>query len=146
MKNTDTWDEVIVIADEPNVNGVIYPREELELAFNKYMKQEHRYGELNQSGTKLDIDRISHELKNVHFEGNKLYGEIAVLNTPMGNAVKTLLAEMGSNFTLGLCATAKLSTEPVHSMDLFAPNKLYQKAADVTVIGVSVLEKNKTNH
>jgi len=135
-----TWHEIIVIADTPNINGVVYSREELERAFERYMAQPNRFGSLSPDSS---FDKISHHLKSVAFEGDVLYGEIEILRTPFGNLLKDLLKTVPRSLTLGLIAKATMDNT-VRSKDLFEESGLI--ATNVNVEAVCVLDKDLTNH
>jgi hypothetical protein len=51
-------------------------------------------GELNHpSGPTVNLDRVSHIVKELNEDGNTVYGKAKVLDTPMGRIVKNLIEE-----------------------------------------------------
>ena len=87
---------VFAQADKKNRNGRVYPKPILENAVNKYVKEQvktHRaVGELNHpEGPTVNLDKVSHKINKLEFQGNDIVGEASILNTPMGEVVKGLL-------------------------------------------------------
>tara|TARA_R110002153_G_scaffold89582_1_gene219174 strand:+ start:648 stop:1292 length:645 start_codon:yes stop_codon:yes gene_type:complete len=87
---------VFMQADKLNKNKRIYPKSILEKATNKYIKEQVRtgraVGELNHpDGPSINLDKVSHRITELKFEGNNVVGKALVLDTPMGNIVKGLV-------------------------------------------------------
>jgi len=83
-------------ADQKNRNGRIYPRPIMESAVNKYVTEQvskgRAVGELNHpDGPTINLDKVSHKITELRFEGNNVMGKAQVLDTPMGKIVKGLL-------------------------------------------------------
>ena len=83
-------------AETKNRNGRIYPKVILEKALSKYnVDQESKgraVGELNHpEGPTVNLDKVSHKINKLEFQGNDIVGEASILNTPMGEVVKGLL-------------------------------------------------------
>jgi hypothetical protein len=83
-------------ADKLNKNKRIYPKPILEKATNKYVKEQVKtgraVGELNHpDGPSINLDKVSHRITELKFEGNNVVGKALVLDTPMGNIVKGLV-------------------------------------------------------
>ena len=81
-----------------NKNGRIYPVDVLKNEVNRYNKQyvkENRaYGELGHpTGPTINLDRVSHVIKELHQDGNNFVGKAKVMDTPSGNIVKNLMKE-----------------------------------------------------
>ena len=87
---------VFMQADKLNKNKRIYPKPILEKATNKYVKEQVKtgraVGELNHpDGPAINLDKVSHRITELKFEGNNVVGKALVLDTPMGNIVKGLV-------------------------------------------------------
>jgi ribosome biogenesis SPOUT family RNA methylase Rps3 len=87
---------VFMQADKLNNNKRIYPKEVLSKATNKYIKEQvskgRAVGELNHpDGPAINLDKVSHRITELKFEGNNVVGKALVLDTPMGNIVKGLV-------------------------------------------------------
>lgn len=85
-------------ADVPNRNGRIYPKRVMEGAVGKYQKDyidaKRSLGELNHpQGPTINLDRVSHMIENLRFEGSDVMGRAKILNTPMGEIAKNLIDE-----------------------------------------------------
>ena len=83
-------------AEKKNRNGRIYPMPIMEKALNKYdteqVQKGRAVGELNHpEGPTVNLDKVSHKINELKFEGNDVVGKASILNTPMGEVVKGLL-------------------------------------------------------
>jgi len=83
-------------AETKNRNGRIYPLPIMEKALKKYntdqVSKGRAVGELNHpEGPTVNLDKVSHKIDDLHFEGNNIVGKASILNTPMGEVVKGLL-------------------------------------------------------
>mgnify|MGYP003110088152 CR=1 FL=1 len=81
-----------------NKNGRVYPMENLGEAIakynNEYVSKSRALGELNHpEGPTVNLDKVSHMIKELRQDGNNFVGKAKVLNTPMGKIVKGLLDE-----------------------------------------------------
>lgn len=87
---------VFMQADKKNRNGRIYDKTILEGAVNKYVTEQVKtgraVGELNHpEGPTINLDKVSHKITELKFEGSDVIGKASILNTPMGNIVTGLL-------------------------------------------------------
>lgn len=87
---------IFMQADQKNRNGRIYERNVLENAVGKYVAEQvnsgRAVGELNHpDGPTINLDKVSHKITELRFEGSDVVGKASILNTPMGNIVKGLL-------------------------------------------------------
>ena len=87
---------VFAQAEQKNRNGRIYPKAIMEKAVGKYVKeqvsQKRAVGELNHpDGPTVNLDKVSHLITDLRFEGNDVVGKAQILDTPMGQIVKGLL-------------------------------------------------------
>ena len=83
-------------AEKKNRNGRIYPMPIIEKAVNKYdteqVQKGRAVGELNHpEGPTVNLDKVSHKINKLEFQGNDIVGEASILKTPMGEVVKGLL-------------------------------------------------------
>lgn len=81
-----------------NRNGRVYKVETLEREVGRYIKehvQKNRaYGELGHpSGPTINLERVSHMIKDLRREGNNFVGKAKIMDTPYGNIVKNLMSE-----------------------------------------------------
>jgi len=87
---------VFMQADKANRNGRIYEKSILEAAVNKYVKEQvetgRAVGELNHpDGPGINLDKVSHKITELRFEGSDVIGKASILQTPMGKIVEGLL-------------------------------------------------------
>mgnify|MGYP000141479131 CR=1 FL=1 len=87
---------VFAQADMKNRNGRIYPKPIMEKAVGNYVdnqvSKDRAVGELNHpEGPTVNLDKVSHKINELKFEGNDVVGRATVLDTPMGKIVKGLL-------------------------------------------------------
>jgi len=87
---------VFAQADQKNRNGRIYPKAIMERAVGKYVtdqvSKKRAVGELNHpEGPTVNLDKVSHLITDLKFEGNDVVGKAQILDTPMGQIVKGLL-------------------------------------------------------
>lgn len=87
---------VFAQADKKNRNGRVYPKPIMEKAVDKYVKtqvsKKRAVGELNHpEGPTVNLDKVSHLITDLKFEGNNVVGKAQILPTPMGEIVKGLL-------------------------------------------------------
>jgi hypothetical protein len=83
-------------ANAKNQNGRIYPRELLMREAQKYetefIKQRRALGELDHpESVVVNLRNVSHNISEMHWEGDDLLGTLEVLSTPSGNIVKELM-------------------------------------------------------
>ena len=87
---------VFAQAEQKNRNGRVYPKTIMENAVNKYVneqvKQKRAVGELNHpEGPTVNLDKVSHLITDLQWEGNNVVGKASILDTPNGQIVKGLL-------------------------------------------------------
>lgn len=92
---------VFMQGDLQNRNGRVYPVSVLQREAERYMKEavqaNRAYGELGHpSGPTINLDRVSHMIKELRQEGANFYGKAKIMDTPMGNIVKNLMDEGAS--------------------------------------------------
>jgi len=89
---------VFMQSDTKNKNGRIYPQgtllKECKRYINEYVNKGRALGELNHpTGPTVNLDRVSHIVKELYEDGKNVYGKAKVLDTPMGKIVKNLIDE-----------------------------------------------------
>ena len=87
---------VFMQADQKNRNGRIYEKDVLENAVNKYVTEQVKtgraVGELNHpEGPTINLDKVSHKITELKWQGSDVVGKASILNTPMGKIVEGLL-------------------------------------------------------
>tara|TARA_R110000772_G_scaffold203205_2_gene313407 strand:+ start:323 stop:967 length:645 start_codon:yes stop_codon:yes gene_type:complete len=87
---------VFMQAEKQNRNNRIYPKDILAEATAKYVKEQvmtgRAVGELNHpEGPQINLDKVSHRITSLKFEGNDVVGKALILDTPMGKIVKGLV-------------------------------------------------------
>ena len=87
---------VFMQADAKNRNGRIYEKKILEAAVDKYVKEQvstgRAVGELNHpEGPTVNLDKVSHKITELKWEGSNVVGKASILKTPMGQIVEGLL-------------------------------------------------------
>ena len=87
---------VFAQADQKNRNGRVYPKQIMERAVARYVDEQvskkRSVGELNHpEGPTVNLDKVSHLITSLKFEGNDVVGKAQILDTPMGKIVKGLL-------------------------------------------------------
>lgn len=92
---------IFLQSNKKNRNGRIYPRAIMEKEVNRYMnevvKNNRAYGELGHpQGPQINLDRVSHIITELKWDGDNVIGKAKLTNTPMGNIAKGLL-ESGAN-------------------------------------------------
>lgn len=87
-----------------NQNGRVYPKEVLIRESRKYeenfIKERRALGELDHpESSVVNLQNVSHNVVEMHWEGDDLVGTIEVLPTPNGNILKELFR---ANIRLGI--------------------------------------------
>jgi hypothetical protein len=89
-------DGIFMQAEQVNRNRRIYPKTVLEKAVRKYVAEYvnkgRAVGELNHpEGPTINLDKVSHRITELQWNGNDVVGKALILDTPMGKIVKGLL-------------------------------------------------------
>lgn len=86
-----------VQADKKNGNGRTYPGPVLEnqvMAFQKRIESNRAMGELGHPATtEINLDRVSHLIKELRMDGKNGLGKAVLMDTPMGKIAKSLVDE-----------------------------------------------------
>lgn len=92
---------VFLQADIKNRNGRLYPTDILDKEVKRYMKENVKknraYGELGHPDSPtINLDRVSHMIKDLKLEGKNFVGKAKIMDTPYGKIVKSLIDEGAS--------------------------------------------------
>ena len=87
---------IFMQAEQQNRNKRIYPKTVLEAACGKYVKEQVKtgraVGELNHpEGPAINLDKVSHRITELNWDGDNVVGKALILDTPMGKIVKGLV-------------------------------------------------------
>ena len=78
-----------------NQNGRVYPKKILEREVNNYqtlIKERRALGELDHPDSSvINLKNVSHNIREIHWEGEDVVGTVEILPTPSGNILKELL-------------------------------------------------------
>jgi hypothetical protein len=99
-------------AGAENQNGRVYPKPTLMREAQKYeqlIKERRALGELDHpDSTVINLKNVSHNIKEIHWEGDDLCGTVEILATPSGNILKELLR---AGILLGISSRGMGSTK-----------------------------------
>ena len=106
---------VLQRAEAKNQNGRVYPKELLMREAKKYtenfIQQKRALGELDHPDSSVvNLQNASHNVLEMHFNGNDLVGTVEVLGTPSGNILKELFK---SGIKLGISSRGLGSVESI---------------------------------
>jgi len=84
-----------------NKNGRVYPVDVISREVDRYrstfIESNRAYGELGHpAGPNINLERVSHMIKDLHMEGSNAIGRAKIMDTPYGKIVKDLMKE-GAN-------------------------------------------------
>jgi len=106
---------VLQRAESKNQNGRVYPREVLVREAKKYsstyIKERRAMGELDHPDSSVvNLQNVSHNIKEMHWLGDDLLGTVEVLGTPSGNILKELFK---AGIKLGISSRGMGSVETI---------------------------------
>ena len=82
-------------AGAPNQNERVYPKGILMREAKKYetlIKERRALGELDHpESSVINLKNVSHNIREIHWDGDDLLGTVEILPTPSGNILKELL-------------------------------------------------------
>ena len=89
---------VFLQSDIKNRNGRVYPYETLVKEVNRYtdefINKNRAFGELGHpDGPTVNLERVSHMIKELKIDGKNFVGEAKIMDTPYGKIVKNLINE-----------------------------------------------------
>lgn len=106
---------VLQRAEAKNQNGRVYPKETLVREAKKYsttyIKERRAMGELDHPDSSVvNLQNVSHNVKEMHWLGDDLLGTVEVLGTPSGNILKELFK---AGIKLGISSRGMGSVETI---------------------------------
>jgi len=106
---------VLQRAEAKNQNGRVYPSEILQREAKNYnegfIKQKRALGELDHPDSSVvNLSNVSHNITEMHFEGDNLIGTVEILTTPSGNILRELFK---NGIKLGISSRGLGSVETV---------------------------------
>ena len=110
---------VLQRAEAKNQNGRVYPRDTLMREAQKYseiqIKERRALGELDHPDSSVvNLNNASHNVLEMHWDGDDLMGTVEVLGTPAGNILKELFK---SGIKLGISSRGLGSVKEIHEDD-----------------------------
>lgn len=105
---------VFMQSDIKNRNGRVYPNSVLVKEATRYNKEfvesNRAMGELGHpEGPQLNLDRVSHIIKEMKIDGKNIWGKAKVMDTPYGKIVKNMIDE-GVKFGVSSRGVGSLKT------------------------------------
>lgn len=87
---------VFMQAEKKNRNGRVYPKSILKSAVDKYISEQvskgRAVGELDHpEGPQINLDKVSHRITELYWDGNDVVGKALVLNTRCGRDLAAML-------------------------------------------------------
>lgn len=87
---------IFMQAEAKNRNGRVYSKPILENAVDRYVTEQVKtgraVGELNHPDSpSINLDKVSHRITELRWDGNNVIGKASILETPMGKIVKGLM-------------------------------------------------------
>ena len=110
---------VLQRANAKNQNGRVYPMEILQREAKNYndgfIKQKRALGELDHPDSSVvNLQNVSHNITEMHFEGENLLGTVEILTTPSGNILRELFK---NGIKLGISSRGMGSVETIEEAD-----------------------------
>lgn len=88
---------IFMQTEKVNRNGRIYRKPIVEKEIERYqslINGKRALGELGHPpNPSINLDKVSHLITNLRFEGNDIYGKAKILDTPMGKIAQNLIEE-----------------------------------------------------
>jgi hypothetical protein len=102
-------------AETKNGNGRRYPREILEREIKRYkdgpIRENRALGELDHPDSQIiNLKNVSHNIKDIWWDGNDVVGRIEILPTPSGNILTQLFK---NGITVGVSSRGMGSLKPI---------------------------------
>ena len=106
---------VLQRANAKNQNGRVYPTEilqrEAKVYHENFIQQKRALGELDHPDSSVvNLQNVSHNITEMHFEGDSLVGTVEILTTPSGNILRELFK---NGIKLGISSRGLGSVEVV---------------------------------
>jgi hypothetical protein len=105
---------ILATAEVKNGNGRYYKRDLWEREIDKYMScvnENRALGELDHPESSIiNLKNVSHNIRGIWWDGDKVMGKIEILPTPSGNILKALIE---NNITVGVSSRGMGSLKPL---------------------------------
>lgn len=87
---------IFIMTETVNKNGRKYVKKDMIPEVTRYVKEvvenNRAYGELGHpAGPQINLDRVSHIIKEMHWDGNNVIGKALITKTPMGEIARGLM-------------------------------------------------------
>ena len=103
---------ILATAEVKNGNGRYYSRDLWDREIDKYqelIRENRATGELDHPESQvINLKNVSHNIKEMHWDGDNVVGTIEILPTPSGNIVKELIK---NGITIGVSSRGMGSLE-----------------------------------
>ena len=124
---------VFLQSDIKNRNGRVYPYETLVKEVNRYtdefINKNRAFGELGHpDGPTVNLERVSHMIKELKIDGKNFVGEAKIMDTPYGKIVKNLINEGAQ---LGVSSRGMGSLKRVGDKNVVGDDFYLATAADI---------------
>ena len=124
---------VFMQAEQKNRNGRVYPKAILKNQVDKYIKdyvdQNRAFGELGHpDGPIVNLERVSHMIKELKEDGNNYIGKAKIMDTPYGKIVKNLIEEGAK---LGVSSRGMGSLKNIGGTNIVQKDFYLATAADI---------------
>jgi len=124
---------VFMQAEQKNRNGRVYPKkvldEQVQKYINNYVIQNRAFGELGHpEGPVVNLERVSHMIKELNEDGNNWVGKAKIMDTPYGKIVKNLIDEGAK---LGVSSRGMGSLRNVKGTNVVQDDFYLATAADI---------------
>jgi hypothetical protein len=116
-----------------NRNGRMYPLEVLQKEVARYtesyINKNRAFGELGHpESPTINLDRVSHMIKELRLEGNNYIGKAKIMDTPHGRIVKSIINEGAQ---LGVSSRGMGSLTQKEGMNVVGGDFILATAADI---------------
>lgn len=124
---------VFLQANLKNRNGRMYPKEVMQKEVDRYSKEyinkNRAFGELGHPDSPtINLDRVSHMIKELRLEGDNYIGKAKIMDTPYGKIVKNLIDEGAQ---LGVSSRGLGSLVQKNGVQLVQDDFMLATAADI---------------
>src|SRR6056300_1585318 len=124
---------IFMQGNQKNRNGRIYPidilQREVKRYTDEYINKNRAYGELGHpQGPTINLDRVSHMIKELYQDGDNFKGKAKIMDTPMGKIVKNLMDE---GATLGVSTRGMGSLKQVGGANQVQNDFMLATAGDI---------------
>ena len=124
---------IFMQAEQKNRNGRMYPlpvmEREVSRYVNDYVNKNRAYGELGHpEGPTINLERVSHMIKELRQEGSNFIGKAKIMDTPYGKIVKNLIDEGAK---LGVSSRGIGSIEEKNGVNVVKDDFRLATAADI---------------